>query len=416
MLHLLNPTLPAKSVSSQQKSISFTFLPPVQSGQHYSASLMSTEPLAISSLTATHQAAPSRQNHNGNPPVINSDSQFSDSLQPATITQILLVILEQVRTLLHAPSVTLTLFDRDGQETVLALVCEAGLDVGTNDNPCGASPYQQAAVPSHTTTTLPLVHAGMSVATLSVCHAHRLSGAARRILFALGDIALTVITQGEQAQQERESLYDTTLHAWVHALALHDHETWEHSQRVTTMTVELARLFGLSTGELVHIRRGALLHDIGKLAIPDALLQKPGALTTEEWAIMREHPRHAYAMLAGMPFLQPALDIPRYHHEQWDGTGYPYGLQGEQIPLAARIFAIVDVWDALRSDRPYRKAWPEARVLHHITSLAGTHFDPAVVELFLRAFADAPAIFSGMYTHNYRYYPGTHAPYGFALA
>jgi len=133
----------------------------------------------------------------------------------------------------------------------------------------------------------------------------------------------------------------------------------------------------------VHVRRGALLHDIGKLAVPDSILRKPGALTDEEWHIMRLHPHYAYELLAPIDFLKSALEIPLYHHEKWDGTGYPYGLQGEFIPLSARIFAVIDVWDALRFDRPYRLAWPAEKVRQHIISLSGTHFDPAVVQGFL---------------------------------
>ncbi|HLE26688.1 MAG TPA: HD-GYP domain-containing protein, partial [Anaerolineales bacterium] len=140
---------------------------------------------------------------------------------------------------------------------------------------------------------------------------------------------------------------------------------------------------GMSDAERVHLRRGALLHDIGKMGVPDAILLKPGPLTDEEWEIMRKHPVYAYEMLLPILYLRPALEIPYYHHEKWDGTGYPHGLKGEQIPLAARIFAVVDVWDALRSDRPYRPAWPAEKVQEHIRSLAGTHFDPQVAKMFL---------------------------------
>jgi HD-GYP domain-containing protein (c-di-GMP phosphodiesterase class II) len=132
-----------------------------------------------------------------------------------------------------------------------------------------------------------------------------------------------------------------------------------------------------------HIRRGALLHDIGKMGIPDEILLKPGPLTEEEWVIMRRHPTYALELLSPIAFLQPALDIPHYHHEKWDGSGYPNGLKGEQIPLAARLFAVVDVWDALRSDRPYRKGWPVERVREHILQGSGSHFAPHIVEAFL---------------------------------
>jgi PAS domain S-box-containing protein len=177
--------------------------------------------------------------------------------------------------------------------------------------------------------------------------------------------------------------YDATLEGWVKALDLRDNETEGHTQRVTEMTLRLARAMGMSEGDLVHIRRGALLHDIGKIGVPDEILLKPGTLTDEEWIVMRRHPVHAFEWLSPISYLAPCLDIPHCHHEKWDGSGYPRGLAGGEIPHAARLFAVVDVWDALRSDRPYRKGWPDERVREHILSLAGTHFDPMVVEVFL---------------------------------
>jgi len=140
---------------------------------------------------------------------------------------------------------------------------------------------------------------------------------------------------------------------------------------------------GVSAAEIEPMRRGALLHDIGKMGIPDRILLKPGSLTDSEWAVMRQHPTFAYELLSPITYLQSAMEIPYCHHEKWDGSGYPRGLRGEQIPLAARIFAVVDVWDALRSNRPYRDAWTEDRALEYIRSAAGTHFDPRVVEAFL---------------------------------
>ncbi len=179
--------------------------------------------------------------------------------------------------------------------------------------------------------------------------------------------------------------YDKTIEGWSKALDMRDKETEGHSQRVTEMTVCIALTFGIKKDEeLIHIRRGALLHDIGKMGIPDSILLKPGKLTEEEWTIMKLHPVTARNLLYPIEFLGPALDIPYCHHEKWDGTGYPRGLKGEEIPIAARIFAVVDFWDALRSDRPYRPAWPNGKVLEHIRSLAGTHFDPKVVEIFLK--------------------------------
>jgi len=182
--------------------------------------------------------------------------------------------------------------------------------------------------------------------------------------------------------------YDTTLEGWSKALDLRDKETEGHSQRVTDMTLKIARKMGVSDAELVHVRRGALLHDIGKMGIPDNILLKPGPLNDEEWKIMRKHPVYAFELLSTIAFLRPALDIPYYHYEKWDGTGYPRGLKGEQIPLSARIFSVVDVWDALCSDRPYRPAWPKEKAYEHISEKAGEDFDPGVVEVFLKVISE----------------------------
>lgn len=151
---------------------------------------------------------------------------------------------------------------------------------------------------------------------------------------------------------------------------------------MTEGTLSLARAFSIPDRDLVHIRRGALLHDIGEMGVPDSILFKPGKLTDEEWVVMKKHPVFSYELLSPIAYLQPALDIPYCHHEKWDGSGYPRGIKGEQIPFAARLFAI-DVWDALRSDRPYRPAWPVNKVRDHIAQGRGTHFDPHVVDIFL---------------------------------
>ncbi len=188
----------------------------------------------------------------------------------------------------------------------------------------------------------------------------------------------------QQSKDELLQAYNNTIVGWSRALDLRDKETEGHSQRVTELTVQLAREMGFSEEELVQVRRGALLHDIGKMGIPDGILLKPGRLTDEEWEIMRRHPVYAYEMLWPIEYLRPALDIPYCHHERWDGTGYPRGLKGEEIPLAARIFAVVDVWDAMRSDRPYRAAIPAAEVLDQIQKSSGRHFDPQVVQIFLQ--------------------------------
>ncbi len=186
------------------------------------------------------------------------------------------------------------------------------------------------------------------------------------------------------ANQELLRAYDATIEGWSHALDLRDEETEGHSRRVTEMTMKLARAAAIPDEALPDIRRGSYLHDIGKMALPDAILFKDDQLTEEEWVVMRKHPVFAFEFLSPITYLHGALDIPYCHHEKWDGTGYPRGLKGEQIPLAARLFAIVDVWDALQSDRRYRQGLPKQELIEHIKSLSGTHFDPNVVELFLK--------------------------------
>ena len=182
--------------------------------------------------------------------------------------------------------------------------------------------------------------------------------------------------------------YDATIEGWSHALDLRDKETEGHTQRVTEMTVKLAGSFDQSEIDLEQIRWGALLHDIGKMGIPDEILHKPGPLTDEEWVKMKEHPKIAYELLSPIRYLRQSLDIPYCHHEKWDGSGYPRGLKGAQIPLVARIFAVVDVWDALTSDRPYRLAWTKEKTREHIRASSGTHFDPRVVEVFMQVTSD----------------------------
>ncbi len=179
--------------------------------------------------------------------------------------------------------------------------------------------------------------------------------------------------------------YDATIEGWSYALDLRDKETEGHTQRVTEITFKLCEKFGLSEKELTYVRWGALLHDIGKMGIPDSILLKPGKLSDEEWVIMKMHPTFARKMLERVNYLKSAIDIPYYHHEKWDGSGYPEGLKDEQIPLTARIFAVADVWDALTSDRPYRPAWTKTDTLKYIESVAGTHLDPQVVDVFLES-------------------------------
>jgi PAS domain S-box-containing protein/putative nucleotidyltransferase with HDIG domain len=199
-------------------------------------------------------------------------------------------------------------------------------------------------------------------------------------------IAIENIQLFNDLQQANDRLivgYNAAIEGWSRALDLRDKETEGHSQRVTELALQLARKVGMRDLDLVNMRRGALLHDIGKMGVPDAILLKPGKLTEEEWSLMKKHPDHALAMLSPTVFLKDATDIPYSHHEKWDGTGYPQGLKGDEIPLSARLFALADVYDALTSDRPYRKAWSKDAAVDFIKSESGKHFDPALVKAFL---------------------------------
>lgn len=209
----------------------------------------------------------------------------------------------------------------------------------------------------------------------------------------------------QRTSRDLEFAYDETLDGWARALEFRDKETIGHTLRVTEVTVRLARAMNLSEEEILHIRRGALLHDIGKMGVPDAILFKNTSLTEQEWSIMRKHPIFAYDLLFPIEYLRPALDIPYCHHERWDGKGYPRGLAGTEIPLAARIFAVVDAWDALRHDRPYRQSWRQERVLGYLQANSGTAFDPKVVDAFVameegiqQAIADADFVTSQVTT------------------
>ena len=188
----------------------------------------------------------------------------------------------------------------------------------------------------------------------------------------------------EKLAEELRAAYDATLQGWSNALELRERETAGHSRRVVEVTLQLARILGISEEEIPHIQRGALLHDIGKIGIPDAILLKKGPLDADEWDIIRQHPVYALRLLENVPYLEPALTIPYRHHERWDGSGYPDGLKGEDIPLPARIFAVVDVWDALSYDRPYRSAWDEKKVFTYLDEQSGKQFDPHVVATFLQ--------------------------------
>jgi putative nucleotidyltransferase with HDIG domain len=238
---------------------------------------------------------------------------------------------------------------------------------------------------------VPLIAKGQVVGVLEVFQRTRLGHDKEwhdflKALGAQAAIAIDNVTLFDNLQRSNTELsqaYDATIEGWSRALELRDNETEGHTQRVAVLTVKLARLFGLNDAELVQVRWGALLHDIGKMAIPDGVLLKQDTLTEADWVVMKKHTVFAYEMLSPIRYLRAALDIPYAHHEKWDGSGYPLGLKGEQIPLVARIFAVVDVWDALRSDRRYRTSWSVAKVRKHLRSLAGTHFDPHVLKVCL---------------------------------
>ncbi|MBM4426330.1 MAG: PAS domain S-box protein [Chloroflexi bacterium] len=238
----------------------------------------------------------------------------------------------------------------------------------------------------------PLITKGEIKGVMEVFHRAPLNASLDWLSFfetLAGQAAIAIDNSHLFENLERSSLelilaYDKTIEGWSKALDLRDRETEGHTRRVTDLTLKLAEQFNLSHADIVHLQRGSLLHDIGKIGIPDHILLKPGNLTDEEWFIMRQHPQFAYNMLASVQYLKPALDIPYCHHEKWDGSGYPRGLKGEQIPLFARIFAVADVWDALTSHRPYRLAWSKEQVLEYIRSQSGIHFDPKVVDAFFK--------------------------------
>lgn len=239
----------------------------------------------------------------------------------------------------------------------------------------------------------PLIAKGQVKGVLEIFHRSPLETDAEWLSFleALATQAAIAIDNAalfndlQRSNAELTLAYDATIEGWSRTLELRDEETQGHTIRVTDLTLRLAHAMGMAKSELPHLRRGALLHDIGKMAIPDQILRKQGPLTEEEWAIMRRHPVYAYELLSPIAFLRPALDIPYCHHEKWDGSGYPRGLMGAQIPISARIFAVADIWDALHSDRPYRPGWSEDLIRAHLRELAGSHLDPQVVEVFLQA-------------------------------
>lgn len=237
---------------------------------------------------------------------------------------------------------------------------------------------------------VPLITQEKTVGALLVCAGHHLEEFEQNLLITIGDMTVSALHRSDLYEQthrqtmELQNAYEATLEGWALALELRDKETQGHSLRIANLTQELAVLMGVPEDKLESIRRGALLHDIGKMGIPDTILLKPGTLTDAEWKIMRKHPVYARDMLSQIPFFRESVDIPYCHHEWWDGSGYPQGLEGTEIPLVARIFAIVDSWDALTSNRPYRNAWSKDEALAHLVNQAGTHFDPQVVDAFVK--------------------------------
>lgn len=253
---------------------------------------------------------------------------------------------------------------------------------------------------------VPLVVRSQIKGVLEVFHRSRLENDLEWLAFleALASQAAIAIENAflyrdlQQSNMELNWAYDATLEGWSRALDLRDEDTEGHTQRVTEITLRLARAIGVSDAELIFIRWGAMLHDIGKLGVPDRILLKSGPLTEEEWAIMRRHPIYAQQLLSPITYLRSAIDVPYCHHEKWDGSGYPRGLKGKEIPLSARIFSVVDVWDALRSDRPYRKGWPENQVRAYLREQAGYHFDPKAVDTFLSILSAEDDTSGGEYT------------------
>jgi HD-GYP domain-containing protein (c-di-GMP phosphodiesterase class II) len=337
---------------------------------------------------------------------------------PETLT----VILDEVIRLLHADAATVLRLDASGQVLRVAATRgfrtthETALDVRIRSDRVGLAVVEKRPIriadlgigaPDMTRTWLsheeglvcgvafPLPSNGAVEGVLEVFHRSSFEpddewwecAEAITVRAALAMENASVLERLRLANDHLLSASDRALEGWSCALELRDHETEGHTRRVTRLTLELAAAAGIEGDDLVCARRGAILHDIGTMAVPESILQKPGSLTVEEWRIVRRHPRLALEMLEPMPFLGSAIDIPLCHHERWDGTGYPRGLSGEAIPLAARLFAVADVWDSLRSDRPYRGAWPSAEARECIRALAGTHFDPRVVDLFERLHA-----------------------------
>ena len=352
----------------------------------------------------------------------NRASQFAALYQVAgelsqrrTLAELLNSIITEATQLFNTSNGSITLYDAERGDLVLAAAIGPDLPVGTRQlpgdglagriaetlQPLIVNDYQawegrsiaHTGIHYSTVMGVPMLYGGELIGVLDVSEVGAtnrqftsdeldlLSLFAAQAAAAVHDARLYEDLQ--RANLELSAAYDATIEGWSRAMDLRDRETEGHTQRVTELTLSLARSMGFKESDLIHIRRGGLLHDIGKIGVPDNILLKYDDLTDEEWAIMRQHPAYAYEMLVSIDYLKPALDIPYCHHEKWDGTGYPRGLKGEQIPLDARIFAVVDVWDALRSDRPYRAAWSWEQALNYIREQSGKYFDPGIVEKFL---------------------------------
>jgi PAS domain S-box-containing protein len=342
-------------------------------------------------------------------------ASLSSALRTAsTRTEMLPVIVEKLSSLLDCETILVEIIDQPTNETIVeaargdwASLVGVRQSTGTglnavlsetrrpylenhfNSDPRVSYPiYLMENLPSGA--GMPLIAQDQIIGFLWLGRKKEITASEVRLLEAVADITANAVhraTLHEQAQKDAADLalaYDSTLEGWAHALELRDQETEGHTRRVVQMTVDLARILGIEEEKMENVRRGALLHDIGKMGIPDSILLKPGTLNDREWEIMRRHPEYAYKFLKPIDYLRSALDIPFCHHEKWDGSGYPRGLKGEEIPLVARIFAIVDVWDALRSDRPYRQAWTIEQSFKYIQEQAKKHFDPRVVTAFLR--------------------------------
>jgi HD domain-containing protein len=285
--------------------------------------------------------------------------------------------------------ITVNLYDGDGVRDPGLIAYPIFIMVGTLFFGKRAAPYFAAAATASLTAIVLLeisgvIHPTVGPTKLSILIPMlTLLGVAAGIVWSIVDNMEKYLQRAEQSEAELSKNYELTLEAWARVMEYRDRETEGHSRRLVELGSRLARALRMSDLEIIRLQRGALLHDIGKLAIPDQILLKPAALDEQELQIMQKHPTYAKQMLAGIPFLEPSIPVAYSHHERWDGQGYPDGLKGEEIPLATRLFAVVDTWDALRSERVYRPAWPRDQITAYIKENAGIKFDPHIVEVFL---------------------------------